>query len=121
MIALYVKDELTFDAYHKDADRIYRVVLRLDEPERGEATFARSSKALAHALRKECPSIELAARFTDIWGAVVKNSNDDLFFEQGTIHSADPDLFDLFIIPFIYGNHRAVFDQPNNILISEAR
>lgn len=119
LIMLHVQDELTFDAYHQNSERIYRINMKLDDPERGVATFARSSNAIAATLEKECPAVEQAARLSEVGGSVVCTEKNTMFFEQGSIYKADPSLFEILSIPFVLGNLASAFNLPNNILLSE--
>ena len=119
LIVLHVYDELTYDAYHQDADRIFRIGLQVND-EMGEARFARSSAAIATTLRKECPAVAQVTSFYELWGVVVKTSAGDLFYEKGTVHRADPDFFNFFTIPLVAGNSQTVLSSPANVVLSEA-
>jgi hypothetical protein len=58
LIFLWVKDELSFDRFHSNHDRLYRAVLRT------EGTWWTSSGwALAPTLKREYPEIRNATRF----------------------------------------------------------
>jgi putative ABC transport system permease protein len=64
LIFLFVKDETSYDRYHKDADRIHRVVKDFINDD-----GSRIPDALAPAMQKEIPEVEHIARVFPTWGA----------------------------------------------------
>lgn len=57
IIVLFVRDELSYDRFHADAHRIYRVV-------DGSRSTVNTSAALAPALVREFPGVERAVRIS---------------------------------------------------------
>ena len=118
LIALYVQFELSFDRYHENADRIFRIVR--DKPVSTAGDFLKTSvtpSPLAPALREEFPEIESAARFI---------RNRDVLLSVGETHLleenffwADPEAFELFSLPLIKGDAASVLRDPFDILLSE--
>ena len=62
LISFYVKDELNYDAYHEDSDRIFRVAFE-SKDRTGSPIFATAPGPLAPALKEEFPQVERAVRF----------------------------------------------------------
>jgi hypothetical protein len=60
-IILYVTNELTYDAFHPDAGRIYRIAAHTIN-QVGEFRFATTPAPLGPALAAEYPQVEKAAR-----------------------------------------------------------
>ena len=108
LIALYVQYELSFDRYHDNADRIYRVVR-----EKRACTPA----PLAPALMEKFPEVDSAAR-------IIRSSNTLVSFEKNhfleeEFYWADPEMFDVFSIPFISGDPESALNNPFAILLSQ--
>jgi putative ABC transport system permease protein len=61
VISFFIKNELNYDNYHKDADRIYRVAVDIQSPE-ANRIFAPTCAPLAPALKRDFPQVENAAR-----------------------------------------------------------
>ena len=125
LIALFMKDELSYDKHIPDADRIYRVVEVWEEEgviERGvwfQAPFAK-------ALKDDYPEIEMAGRLnvSELFGS---GSNEfrpadqlENFHEEGFAY-ADQEFLDLMGIPFIYGNPAHALDEPYTIVITKRK
>jgi len=69
LIALYINDELSYDKFHKDADRIYRigVFTRTNGNEIGSACTA---TPIAEALQREVPEVNSVTRISG-WPSTV--------------------------------------------------
>ena len=113
LTALYVQYELSFDTYHRNADRIYRVAFANPQ----EHKFAVTHAPLAPVLNKEFPEIEYAARISKHYNATVIY-NKKRFVEEN-FYYAEPQLFEIFTFELIKGNRETVFKYLNSVLISE--
>jgi len=113
LIALYVQYELSFDRYHKNPDRIYRIAFANSQ----QHEFAVTHAPLAPVLRKEFPEIESAAR-------ILKNYNATVIYNQKrhieeNFYFAEPELFEIFSFKLKKGDQKTVFKYLNSVLISE--
>ncbi len=113
LIALYVQYELSFDRYHKNADRIYRVAFTNSQQDE----FAVTHAPLAPVLRREFPEVESAARILIHHNATVIH-NQKRYTEEN-FYFAEPELFEIFSIEFKKGDPENVFKYLNSVLISE--
>ncbi len=114
LIFLYVQFELSFDRFHANAGRIYRIgqeIAYLD------ARTAATSAPLADALINEFSEIESAARMRNIDESIVRL--DDTGFLENRIIWADPQIFDIFSIDFLTGDPKQALVDPFSIVISE--
>jgi len=116
IILLYLQNEITYDSYHENADRIYRIginVISTDQP----AEFALSSWAIGKLLKDEYPEIEDFARLRPSSGVLFK-FKDKKFYED-EIALADPSIFNIFTFKFIYGNPATCLDEPGDLVLTE--
>jgi putative ABC transport system permease protein len=116
LIMLYVRDELSFDRYHQNAGRIYRV--NLDAGIGG--TFVKSATTaapMAAALVQEFPEVANATRFWQTSRVLISYEN-NRFYED--FNWADSTVFALFDFPLALGDPRTALAQPNALVISEA-
>ncbi|MBN1273240.1 MAG: ABC transporter permease [Candidatus Aminicenantes bacterium] len=115
LIMIFVQYELSFDRYHKNADRIYRIAWKaetLPNP------IAGAPLPLAPAMMEEYPEVISAARIFR-WGRGEKlflcgetNIHENLYY-------ADPETFDVFSIPFIKGDPKTALNDPFSIILSK--
>jgi len=116
LIMLYVKYELSFDSFHKNSDRIYRVALHLPTWNyRGSTEFSKTSGALAPTLMAEFPEVICATRINDASGPLGYNQN--AFNEIGIY--ADEYFFKVFSYPLIIGDEETALKEPFSIIITE--
>ncbi|GAB5409726.1 MAG: ABC transporter permease [Balneolaceae bacterium] len=121
MIFLYVSDELSYDNFHEQGDRIYRIdqVSMWDD---FESVFSGTGPGVAPVLKSEIPEIESFVRInnpTDLLISVQRSSNEIVYFEESEVLSADSTFFDIFSIPFIEGDKETALDKPYSFVITE--
>jgi putative ABC transport system permease protein len=115
-ILLYVQDELSYDRYHENADRIYRVCLKgLIGPNEimGTATCAPMAKALVD----EFPEVEEATRVRTFGYPVIRYK--DKTFSEERWFNTDPTFFKVFSVPFIKGDPETALREPNSVVITK--
>ena len=118
VIVLFVNNELSYDRFHKNANRIYRV--------NGEIKFggnhyklAVAPAPLADAILNDYPEVESAVRFRSRGTYLVKRSESvDNFKEQNVIW-ADSTFFKIFSVPLLEGNPGRALKEPNTVAISK--
>jgi putative ABC transport system permease protein len=111
LIFLWVQDELGFDRFHPNHERLYRTVLRQ------EGTWITSSGwALAPTLKREFPEIRNATRFA--------GRNVLFTFEDKSLYRrvafVDPDFLEMFGFPLRKGDPRSALALNQSAVISEA-
>ena len=93
LIVLYVGFEMSYDSYHQDADRIYRIGTHIDRS--GEKrTVTSTCVPFAPYVRQNFPQVEQAARISRRVNPLVK-SGDNVFFEDSIIY-ADKEIMDIY-------------------------
>ena len=118
LIVLYVYDELRYDQYHENADRLYRVVL--DTRVAGENIHGPVTPApMAKTLLDDFPSITHAARLYKP-GADYKVEYEDRLFNESRLFFADSSIFDVFTIPLVLGDPGSALVEPNTVVITES-
>ncbi|MFC2156565.1 ABC transporter permease [Acidobacteriota bacterium] len=120
VIILYVSNELSYDSYHKDVDRIYRIGSHTIN-QVGEAWRATTPGPLRAELKSSYPQVEEAIRVIPPF----ENSNNVLvvreekrFFEN-RLFFVDPEIFRFFHIPLIQGSPKTALLKPNQVVITE--
>src|SRR5690242_7400144 len=68
LIFLFVKDEVSYDRFHKDADNIYRVVKDFINDDGSLIPDATTPAPLAPAMQREMPEVVAITRLRPNWG-----------------------------------------------------
>lgn len=115
LIMLYIQYELSYDTYHKNAHRIYKVVR--ESSYMGTKKEAAVPAPAAPALMDEFPGIEVATRFEKDSDVLIRSGNNK-YIENRCIW-ADKHIFELFTFPLIYGNPKRALENPFSVVIDE--
>jgi len=117
IIFIYVNEELNYDTYHVDNDRIYRVVEEI-ESKTAQRNFAPIAWPVAPALVEKYPQIENAARIYTFVSTRLVKYEDKIFYEDKFIF-AENDIFKVLTFPFLIGNSESALEKPSTIVITE--
>ncbi len=117
LILLWVRDERGFDRFHKNSDRIYRVVTRVKSADR-ENHYASTPPPLGPYLKNQYPEVINFTRFRMVGEWLIKH-NQKVFIENG-VALADPSFFEIFSFPFAQGNLETALSDPQSLVITEA-
>ncbi len=120
LIMLYVKDEISYDRYHKNADHIYRVVKDFINDDGTKLPDATTPPALAMAMQKEIPEVESVTRVFPGWGRKYLFQYADKRFLEEKLYRVDSSFFDVFTFPFIKGSAKSSFKELNSVLLTES-
>ncbi|MBA3647365.1 MAG: ABC transporter permease [Chitinophagales bacterium] len=112
----YIRDELSFDRYHKKADRIVRINSYIDEPS-NSMKLAITQYVMAPALKRDYPEVEEAVRFFANGRTMFKNG--DLHFYEDKTYYTDSNVFKVFTWNFIEGNSETALKEPNSMVLTE--
>jgi putative ABC transport system permease protein len=117
LILHYVHYERSYDAFHKNSDRIYR--LRYERTsEAGTSTrFASCCPPAGAIIRERYPEVEKLARLFKYNASV---SFGDIKFYEDRIFFAAPEFVEIFDFKFTSGDPRRDLAQPNNAFLSES-
>src|SRR5690606_9144284 len=116
LIGLYVADELSYDRFQPNAERLYRVARDFFPEEGGETHLATLPPPAAELLRQDYAEIEAVARMRLYPGLLRR---DDLIYQEDALQYADPAVFELFRFAWLAGDPRAALAAPNSIVLTE--
>jgi putative ABC transport system permease protein len=116
LLVLYINDELSFDRFHLDADRIYRVNFNARLQGQNIATV-QTGLPMAEAMMTEIPQVESVVRVTK-WNTIPVRYEEKAFTEKHFL-VADSNFFQFFTYKLISGNVKEALKGPNKVVISE--
>jgi len=116
MIFLFIMNEFSVDRFHKNNERIYRVMRGFEtEGKRGSVSYL--------------SGLYGPALLNDFKGEIIKavrvRPNDNLVtvgdrsFHETKIYDVDADFFSLFSFPLIKGNAATVLKDPNSVVLTK--
>jgi putative ABC transport system permease protein len=116
LIFIFVVDELSYDRYNKNAERIYRVD--------GDIKFGGSHFILAVCpdpvgpeLKKQFPEVEQYVRFRQRGGFRVRK--DDNNIRENKVTFVDSTLFNVFTLPLVAGDSKTALTEPRSVVITQ--
>jgi len=122
LIGLYVMNELSYDNFHADGDRIYRI----NQPEvygDWERQFASTGPGVALALKADIPEFEEVTRLHSSGRHIVSyepNGANPVSFAENKLFVAESNFFDVFSFPVTKGNADQALVNPNSLVITQA-
>src|SRR5450432_1578205 len=118
LLIFYIKDELSYDRYNKNADNIYRVNAFIKEKDKDIMKWASTPFPLGPALKKDYPEVEEAVRFVGGHGKTMYK-NGYLKFYEDKVFFADSNVFKIFSCQFIEGDPQTALIQPNSLVLTQ--
>jgi putative ABC transport system permease protein len=115
MILLWVHDELSFDTYHKNADRIYRLTIDANLGTQMKAPV--SPTPAGPALVDEYPEVLQSVRLTRPNRSPVVVGEQDYFEEN--VAFADNSIFEIFSFLFLEGDPKTALETAYSAVITE--
>ncbi|MCG8306533.1 MAG: ABC transporter permease [Cytophagales bacterium] len=122
LIMQYVLFELSYDRFHENGDRIYRVILKTSQ-----VTNASNHPGVGPALEADFPEVEEYARAVhqsifmgDVaaWSHVDAKGNEMVFNEEH-VYNVDPSFLSLFSFPFVFGDPGNALSDVSSVVISQ--
>jgi len=118
LIMLFVTDELGYDKFHKDGDRIH-FVARESQFGKNISKGLSTAFPLGAALKETIPEVENYVTMT--WpGSGSVSLDGDGYFEDVDILYTTKDFFDVFSFPLAVGSVETVLDQKNAVVLTRA-
>lgn len=115
LIFLFIRHEMSYDRYHENADRIFRVAR---EDAMSSKRTALTPNPIAPELAREFPEIVCAVRINDIHRKVLVGYQ-NRFFKEDHFVLTDPDVFRMFSFPLLKGNPDTALKDKSSLVISE--
>jgi putative ABC transport system permease protein len=114
LIGLFVRHELSFDRFHPDADRLFRVLTTQPAPDGDLVTTARGAHRLGPELEETFAAVDRAVRIATADVEVVAENEPR---EESALF-ADPAFFEVFAFPLLGGDAATALAQPDGVVLS---
>lgn len=116
LLYLYVQDELSYDQYHKDKARLYRVRMDLNIEDQ-TYKWATTPGILAPTLKRDYPEAALTTRIRSLGKKVIKTENHQ--FYQEDMYYADSSVFQMLTFTPVAGKLPQALVRPKTIVLTQ--
>ncbi len=116
-IALWLNDELGYDKFNKNSERIVRLISTI-KTESGTSESAVSSAPMAQALKNDFAEVENTARIAMQNEVVIENKQQTTL--ETNIIFTDPSFFDVFSFHLKEGDGSTALREPYSIILTES-
>lgn len=117
LILHYVHYESSYDNYHPNKERIYRIRYERHSNNGTSVRFASCSPPAAPILKERIPEIETIARIFRYKATVL---NGDIKFPEERMYFAEKDFLKIFKINFIEGDPNTAITNANTVVLSQS-
>src|SRR5437868_11716070 len=108
LIALFVRDEFSYDRFLPDHERIFLVSIDFTQ------RYDRTTTRVAGILKSMYPQVEAAARLMPGTAELRRGK----VYAEESIHWADADFFEIFKLPTIAGDLRTALQRPDGAVVT---
>jgi len=115
-LIIYVSDEVSYDRYHENANRIYRVSSKITEPD-DQFTWNVAQIPFGPQVVQDYPEIQAFVRFINMPRGLYKY--EDKEFVEENFYYADSTLFDVFTYKVLKGEVTSALRDPGKIILTE--
>ncbi len=116
-ISMYIADELSYDRFFPNAERIYRINLH-GKIAGQEILTSSSNSQLPYTFETEIPEVEEATRIFQFDEWVFRRG--DLIFTERSVYAADSGYFDVFQLDFIEGEKEGALTGPHKVVLTKS-
>jgi putative ABC transport system permease protein len=123
LIYLFITDELSYDRYHKDADRTYRVTRNFLSPDGSvNLHLGHLAPPFGPLLKNDFSDFEEVARILNsrMLIALQENAAEKKSFNEERAYYAEPGIFKIFTVSVLEGSSDKALDEPFNLMLSES-
>ncbi|MEM8901922.1 MAG: permease prefix domain 2-containing transporter, partial [Bacteroidota bacterium] len=122
LISIYGKEELGFDMFHAKADKIYRVIERVEVPNQDTRYFAGIGDPVGNSLVNDFPQFNVSTSMLQ-WGQAVMYVGDSTNLQQFNERNyliADENFLNIFDFTLLKGDQKTCLSEPGQIVLTES-
>ena len=116
LIYLFIKDELSYDKFHKNLDKIYRLTTIFNKPD-GSVDWIYGTVLFPHgpAMKEFFPEVKYSVRVYDRDYSV----KSEYLIASEAVTFVDKNFFEMFTFPLLKGNPSTVLSHLNSVILTE--
>ncbi len=119
LIILFIYDQKSYDRFHPDSGRIYRVITEFKSGSSGNQDwFATSPANMAEILATEVPGVEVSTHLLGSFRGEARINHDLAVPLEGLF--VDADFFEVFGFELLQGDPADVFSKPGSVVLASS-
>ncbi|MDW3195643.1 MAG: ABC transporter permease [Cytophagales bacterium] len=121
LIFWYVGFEQSYESYNPNADRVVRLTTDYFDGETVSDQDCETYHPLGQMIADELPQVEAFAHAFEIDELLMRSEQSGKTFRVvGGAFFVEPEFFQMFHYPLLKGNPEAIFEQPNEMILTES-
>ncbi len=117
VIAMFIRNEMSYDSYHEKGDNIYRIVHHGSE-DNLEDRWVWGNAPVGPALKKDFSEVVEIVQFSGRSDVLLEYN--ERSFQEGNSFYVDETVFDIFSWPLLSGNPKTALKDPYSIVLTES-
>ncbi|MBL7961678.1 ABC transporter permease, partial [bacterium] len=118
LIVMWIQDELSYDHFHKNGNRIFRVVENQFYGGGDAFQTPQTPAPLSAVLKSDFPDIEKTTRVLFTPNKLLFDYKDQRFYESNGLY-VDPEFLSMFTFPLTAGQSDIALKDPNSIVLTK--
>jgi putative ABC transport system permease protein len=114
LIFLYTKDEISYDQFHENRERIFRVVQAWHFNDDAPMAIGITNAIVGESFGREIPEVQQFVRVNGVAVTIIKDN--ELFTENPLF--VDDNFFDVFTFPLLAGDATTALKDPHGLVLS---
>ena len=115
-ISLFIKNELSYESHHQQADNIYRLTTTTPNVFENQQFARFYASELLPDLLEPHPEVKDYVRLAPLRGKLIQYQEQFYGIDQGFV--VDPSYFDIFDVSFLQGNAKSSAEFPQSVVLA---
>lgn len=120
IIALFIRQEMSWDRFHQDYENVERVVIDFVFEDGDRIPDATTPPALKNVLKSDIPEVQYATRVFPSWGSKTLIQHGEKKFYEEQIIRTDSEFFKVFDFKLLKSVKPELLSEPNEIVLTES-
>lgn len=117
MITMFIQNELSYDRYHENSSRVYRVLHHMNEKDANDS-WVWGNAPVGPALKEDFSEVIEKVQFSGREDVLLTYG--DHTFQEGNCFYVNPTVFDVFNWNMISGDPKTALEAPYSIVLTES-
>lgn len=120
LIYIYVQNELSYDQFHENGDKIYRINQTFIWGEDNSNLFSSTGPGVGYAINEEIPDVKQVVRIhtPEMTPITYDWEGEERFFKDEYVFAVDSNFFEVFTFPLQHGDEKTALEKPRSVVLT---